>query len=86
MTAPRMVRVTWHDSMIVYDGWTDGDEIVRQGAEMYDVPITTCGFLVAEKPEYIIVALGHNPNAEQWAAAMEIPTSEIIEMVDLRRK
>ena len=74
---PVVVYVEWIDAGTVATRWRSVDEAIDEAKRMATSPILSAGILVEETPGGIVLAVSHNPGAEDVAGAMFIPTSSI---------
>jgi hypothetical protein len=76
----RMVLVEWEDASSV-DAWESLDDIMKEKKRLNSVK--TCGFVLEETLEHILLAQNLDIDGENVAGRTSIPCSCITRMVDL---
>ena len=83
----KRVEVTWLDSESLRDqGWHDLEDVERFG-ESTDMTCMTCGYLLADKPDYIVIGLSisvHDGDPSQFDGIIKIPRCSITKIKSWR--
>lgn len=82
---PPVVLVEWRDAMSATPGWVSVDEAKRYAREAWSTPMLAAGLLVEDGADYVVLAVGWNPNPDQpeVSGAIMIPRSEITRIAHL---
>lgn len=78
-----MVEVRWIDSTSFW-GWQSPDDLAR-AIEKDDLHIRTCGYLLQDHPDYVVILQSYGEVSENAAGAIKIPRLAIVELTFLER-
>lgn len=85
-----LVKVLWRDiagidSADNSSSWFTEPQIIKKASELYNQEYVSIGYLVAERPEFIVIAAttDNDEEAPLWSDASMIMKSVIIQMNEL---
>lgn len=83
VSAP-LVLVGWVDSANVTTRWEDREAVIKDGIRFATDAIYSCGFLIAERKDVIVLALSYNHHNDDVGHVIAIPTRAVESITHLR--
>lgn len=76
----KIIEVIWRDAVGEDTGWTDFDEVEAEQL----VEVKTAGYLIAEKPDCLTLALSVDETNQKTAAYITIPMVNVVSVRELQ--